>query len=1176
MFWIRKKQGLNIDQDTTTFIVTSEYNKEVDKLKKITRKATKKETKKATNIGILGDYGSGKSSLIETFIKNSRFKKKTIKVSLNNTLHSNDTNEKYVETNILRQILLQEKSVKLPDSRVRRIPNGKVNNKHLYIFLLIIFFITSLVFISQGGEIQSIFYLLQLPFGLDFSIQPFYFDLYIKQYNLSLFNLSRLLALITVFVAIVKFTSDLLGKKIFRSFKYKDIEFSSEDNESIYHSLDEFMSEIIYFFSKTKYELIVFEDLDRLKDVNYNLFKKLYDINFILNNSKDKKLSKKKIIFMYAVKSTSFSNPLERSKYFDYAIILKQRNNHAKIEKDMIEIYDYKAKLKVFKKEFIYRYSELLPDMRSYISIRNIFDLNYTDMNSAEYTWVVANYMYVFPYDYEKIIKGKGLLAYIIQNKKKLQDYYISIIEKQIVLLEKNIASQSDLILKYEDEFRKLMEKNIETSNITNVNIIGNIVGDELTFNYIDLSYSFSTKREGKISVKSKPKILEYQDRYRMFLNDQYSNSNQRIISLNEKIKEIKAYSVTTIINEIGFEEFLQYYCGILSDFIMKYHGCEIPDKEIKTYQLLSESELDNKIETIIQLKEYFLTSNIRFLFQIINDDYVDENFIIKMKESIGDEDRKLVAKINRLEKVDWSEIVINKEKFNQNINIENLSHPNSLITQMFVYYANDKKYYNQYRKYLEAFKKLSNEDVNFGLTLIEDRKNNELINDLIRANESFFGLLLEKKEFSLLIDNFDLTKDLSEYKINEIKKIKDHDKLVLDIENSNLLNGLALLKIYNQKIRKIVGSNKSLFIYLETGLFEINKNNLIHINEVLNNNEKIFKIKSHLLDSKYGATLEAIDQNLEQYLLSFIENTARDFAEDKEVLKDIIVKMNNEQIELLIEKIGKVHFIDLNQDLGNEKLTTLIKNNALILNANNLKYVQKKADNENLFLEKFTEYNIDLNKNADEYENFLSDIINASKTNNFNNVLNLLGRIRLTEISNVEFIYYVINNGLFEVKNAEILKKSSLDWKKLDKSKLESILSSIDKTTFADFLNLELDNANICFSYINENNILNVDYMQIDAIRLTNLINDLEQNKLSYLVAKEIISNVKIDQKVEILVSIIKSINNDYINKILYDVYCSGDNSYLNGLPVNGLDDSIKSALLDIGYITNRTKKIK
>ena len=102
-----------------------------------------------------------------------------------------------------------------------------------------------------------------------------------------------------------------------------------------------------------------------------------------------------------------------------------------------------------------------------------------------------------------------------------------------------------------------------------------------------------------------------------------------------------------------------------------------------------------------------------------------------------------------------------------------------------------------------------------------------------------FLDCCLIKKEFSLLIDNFDFTSYLSEYKVNEIKKIKDHDKLVLDIENSKLENGLNFLKIYNEKIRNISGAKKSLFLYLESGLFEINKDNLIYINDVLNKKQE-------------------------------------------------------------------------------------------------------------------------------------------------------------------------------------------------------------------------------------------------------------------------------------------------------------------------------------------------
>ena len=162
-------------------------------------------------------------------------------------------------------------------------------------------------------------------------------------------------------------------------------------------------------------------------------------------------------------------------------------------------------------------------------------------------------------------------------------------------------------------------------------------------------------------------------------------------------------------------------------------------------------------------------------------------------------------------------------------------------------------------------------------------------------------------------------------------------------------------------------------------------------------------------------------------------------------MLKDLLVKMSANQIELLIKKIGKIQFIDLNQDLDEDKLTILIENNALILNEINLKKIHKKTDNYNLFLEKFTEYDIDLNNNLDGYEKYLTDIINASKSNNFNNLSKVLDKVKVTEILNLEYFYYSINNGHYVNESMEILKKSNLDWNKLDKDILESILASID-----------------------------------------------------------------------------------------------------------------------------------
>ncbi|MBT0881515.1 hypothetical protein, partial [Campylobacter sp. 2018MI27] len=55
-------------------------NANIDGEKEILENALKDENVK--NIGILGEYGSGKSSFINTFLKQSKKEDKTIKISL--------------------------------------------------------------------------------------------------------------------------------------------------------------------------------------------------------------------------------------------------------------------------------------------------------------------------------------------------------------------------------------------------------------------------------------------------------------------------------------------------------------------------------------------------------------------------------------------------------------------------------------------------------------------------------------------------------------------------------------------------------------------------------------------------------------------------------------------------------------------------------------------------------------------------------------------------------------------------------------------------------------------------------------------------------------------------------------------------------------------------------------
>lgn len=81
--------------------------------------------------------------------------------------------------------------------------------------------------------------------------------------------------------------------------------------------LNSFLDEILYFFTKTKYNTVFFEDLDRFNDLS--IFVKLRELNTILNSNK--KIAKQgKVTFIYATKTDIFSEHTERTKFFDFIL----------------------------------------------------------------------------------------------------------------------------------------------------------------------------------------------------------------------------------------------------------------------------------------------------------------------------------------------------------------------------------------------------------------------------------------------------------------------------------------------------------------------------------------------------------------------------------------------------------------------------------------------------------------------------------------------------------------------------------------------------------------------------------------------------------------------------------------------------------------------------------------
>ena len=82
----------------------------------------------------------------------------------------------------------------------------------------------------------------------------------------------------------------------------------------------------LYFFSKTNYNILIIEDLDRFLENESIKYK-------ILNDSKQ---INRPIKFIYAVKDNLFSNATERTKFFDAIVpvipVISNFNSYAELK----------------------------------------------------------------------------------------------------------------------------------------------------------------------------------------------------------------------------------------------------------------------------------------------------------------------------------------------------------------------------------------------------------------------------------------------------------------------------------------------------------------------------------------------------------------------------------------------------------------------------------------------------------------------------------------------------------------------------------------------------------------------------------------------------------------------------------------------------------------------------
>ena len=351
------------------------------------------------NIALTGPYGSGKSSIIKSFLKG--YKRPVLQISLAAFLPeagsiNGPVSRQEIERSILQQMLYGADSKYLPLSRFKRIQSP--GRWSLLSSLSIMIGVIACWHLFQNRDeimagdyfrpfdITNWFNILAFAIGGGFIWWAIH-HLYIASFGISL-----------------------------KSISLKDVEITpnAATEESI---LNRHLDEIIYFFQSTRYDLVVIEDLDRFN--NADIFVTLREINSLVNANLR---GQRHVRFLYALRDDMFMST-ERTKFFEFIVpVIPIINSSNSIDK----VLEQGKRLSLDDRldhQFLREVSRYLNDLRLIQNIFNEYAIYIANLESENESNLDVNkllavliYKNVFPSDFENLHRGKGSLADVLRS----------------------------------------------------------------------------------------------------------------------------------------------------------------------------------------------------------------------------------------------------------------------------------------------------------------------------------------------------------------------------------------------------------------------------------------------------------------------------------------------------------------------------------------------------------------------------------------------------------------------------------------------------------------------------------------------------------------------------------------------------------------------------------------
>lgn len=389
------------------------------------------------NIALTGIYGSGKSSVIKSVLRKHRCKK-VLRLSLSRYISKEENknfNEQEVERTIFQHVLYKSNPKHTPQSKYRRILHRNYKKAITYAIYAL--------FIALCGV------MLWKPEWIDGLALKNPFDGTALQGLITkVVEWKNTIAAMCVFIAMVVVLTHIIrraSKFGIRSIKIKDVEFDVKDKNADFNTL---IDELLYFLKAGNYDLVIFEDLDRI-DNPKELFLKFREINLLLNESAYYKFWHKRIVFLYAIRDDVFQEE-ERTKFFDYIVPVIPVVDHFNTSDYLLK--NYKPELDEVEDKDIMTLGLYIGGMRQLLNIMNEYGA-YKRMilvKPLSQTKLLALTIYknLYPKDYADAHNEKGCLYGIFENKKEFSNLLTATDEKILDDLNKQIEDIKGEIIK--------------------------------------------------------------------------------------------------------------------------------------------------------------------------------------------------------------------------------------------------------------------------------------------------------------------------------------------------------------------------------------------------------------------------------------------------------------------------------------------------------------------------------------------------------------------------------------------------------------------------------------------------------------------------------------------------------------------------------------------------------